>query len=248
MELLENTLSNDTTVDLTPLRRLLLALIEDGQRHTMHGPNAPQHGIHPCARKGRTSTGKEYIYCRYKYPKPLLVLDWDKLAIVTDDEHRPHLRNLHLARNDNLLNEYEEELLLDRGGNIDFGALINLWSVLEYLTKYNTKAGVGSKRIGKVLDDVLSNMFECIRTCSNMPEHRTCSKHVRARSNRFEHIRTAVGRLRHVRNGAGSTYENDSLTKSPIVKVCETVYQARQTLARRTLNRQISDCENFGFR
>ena len=64
--------------------------------------------------------------------------NWDKLAIVTDDEHRPHLRNLHFARNDTLINEYEEELLLEKGGNIDFRALLNLWSVLEYLTKYNT--------------------------------------------------------------------------------------------------------------
>ena len=127
LELLETTLADPTNVDLNPLGRLLLALIEDGQRHTMHGHNAPTHGVHPCAKQGRTSTGKEYIYCRYNFPKPLLVLDWDKLALVTDDEHRPHLRNLNMARNDTLINDYEEELLLDRCGNIDFRAFLNLW-------------------------------------------------------------------------------------------------------------------------
>lgn len=160
LDFLEDALADDKAVDLNKLRRLLLALIEDGQRHTMHGHNLPTHGQHPCARLGRTSTGKQYIYCRYLFPKALLVLDWDKLALVTDDPHRPHLRNLLFARNDTLINSYSEELLLDRYGNIDYRALLNLWSVLEYLTKYNTKAGVGSKRIGKVLEDVMSGIFE----------------------------------------------------------------------------------------
>ena len=161
LELLEKIHSNDRDVDLDQLRRLLLALIEDGQRHTMHGHNAPQYGSHPCAKKGRTSTGKEYIYCRYNFPKALLVLlDWDKLAVVTDDEHRPNLRNLNFSRNDTLINSFEEHLLLDRDANVDFRALLNLWSILEYLTKYNTKAGVGSKRLGKVLEDVLCNIID----------------------------------------------------------------------------------------
>ena len=61
-EVLENTLSDSKNVDLGGRRRLLLALIEDGQRHTMHGHNLPTHGQHPCATFGSTSTGKQYIY------------------------------------------------------------------------------------------------------------------------------------------------------------------------------------------
>ena len=89
-----------------------------------------------------------------------MLLDWDKLAVVTDDEHRPNLRNLNFSRNDTLINSFEEHLLLDRDANVDFRALLNLWSILEYLTKYNTKAGVGSKRLGKVLEDVLCNIID----------------------------------------------------------------------------------------
>ena len=77
LEMLENIMSDKNLVDLGPLRSLLLALIEDGQRHTMHGHNAPTHGQHPCAKFGRTSTGKQYIYCRYLFPKALVVLDWE---------------------------------------------------------------------------------------------------------------------------------------------------------------------------
>ena len=117
-------------------------------------------GTHPCARKGSTSKGKEYVYCRYNFPKPLVRLDWDKLAVVTDDEHRPGLRNIHLPRNDPLINSFEEHLLVANLGNIDWRPLLNLWSVLEYLTKYNAKAGIGSKRLATVFEDVLVNICE----------------------------------------------------------------------------------------
>ena len=43
-------------------------------------------------------------------------------------------------------------------GNIDWRALINLWSVLDYLTKYATKPGSGSKNLHSVFEDVLSNV------------------------------------------------------------------------------------------
>ena len=117
-------------------------------------------GTHPCARKGSTSKGKEYVYCRYNFPKPLVRLDWDKLAVVTDDEHRPGLRNIHLPRNDPLINSFEEHLLVANLGNIDWRPLLNLWSVLEYVTKYNAKAGAGSKRLATVFEDVLVNICE----------------------------------------------------------------------------------------
>ena len=45
-------------------------------------------------------------------------------------------------------------MLLANLGNIDWRALLNLWSVLEYLTKYTTKAGKGSGTFKKTFVDV----------------------------------------------------------------------------------------------
>ena len=36
-------------------------------------------------------------------------------------------------------------------GNIDFRPCLNLWAVVEYVTKYATKAPKGSQRLGEVL-------------------------------------------------------------------------------------------------
>ena len=78
---------------------------------------------------------------------------------MREDPHRPDLRNLLLNRNDSLLNNFEDHLLLANLGNIDWHALLNLWSVLEYLTKYNAKGGKGSQHLGKVFEEVHSKMF-----------------------------------------------------------------------------------------
>ena len=61
LELLEKTFSTEKP-DLQPLRKLLLALIEDGQHHLGHEKGPPIVGVHPCARKGSCSKGKEYVY------------------------------------------------------------------------------------------------------------------------------------------------------------------------------------------
>ena len=84
LELLDTAFSTDTP-DLQPIRKLLLALLEDGQHHSGHASGPPIIGVHPCARKGSTSKCKEYVDCRYMFSKPLVRLDWDKLAVVTDD-------------------------------------------------------------------------------------------------------------------------------------------------------------------
>ena len=60
----------------------------------------------------------------------------DKKGQVRADPYRQNLLNLFLARNDPLINNLEEHLLLMNRGNIDWRPLINLWSVLEYLSKY----------------------------------------------------------------------------------------------------------------
>ena len=89
----------------------------------------------------------EEFYCRYLFPRPLR-LPSDAAAggpgAVVDDPYRPELRNLFLQRNDTLLNNFEAHLLLANLGNIDWRPLLNLWSVLEYLTKYTAKGGQAS--------------------------------------------------------------------------------------------------------
>ena len=73
---------------------------------------------------------------------------------MEEDEHRPGLYNLFFSRNDDLLNPFEEHLLTCNLGNIDWRALLNLWSVFEYLTKYSAKAGKGSGSFQKTFVDV----------------------------------------------------------------------------------------------
>ena len=134
-----------------------MALIETGQRHTGHGHKAPVFGEHACARKLKKE-GKDITYCRYDFPRDLFKVMDDILGHVQDDRLRTDLRNLLLERNDTLINNYEFHLLLMNLGDIDWRALLNLWSALEYLTTYNATAGQGSKHLGKLIKDVLSKV------------------------------------------------------------------------------------------
>ena len=84
----------------------------------------------------------------------------NKLADIDEDPYRPELRNLRLRRNDALLNNFDEHMLLANLGNIDWRALLNLWSVLDYLTKYATKPGQGSKNLHSLFENVLKNVCD----------------------------------------------------------------------------------------
>ena len=121
--------------DTSKLKYLLLALIENGQRHDYHQHEPPTLGKHACARKGKTSQGTEYVYCRYLFPREVRSFDESVKGCIQEDPHRPDLRNLCLNRNDGLINNFEEHLLVMNLGNIDWRPLLNLWTVLEYLTK-----------------------------------------------------------------------------------------------------------------
>ena len=140
--------------DLRDIKNLLLALIEDGNRHTWHSHReGPLWGVDPCARKVKKPGQAKEGYCRYLFPRELYVeaTHDGKKGEVRDDPHRTNLRNLFLARNDTLINNFEEHLLLLNLGNIDWRALLNLWAVLEYLTKCNAKAGKVSQSFKKTL-------------------------------------------------------------------------------------------------
>ena len=63
-----------------------------------------------------------------------------------------------LPRNDPLINSFETHLLLANLGNIDWRPLINLWAVLEYLTKYSAKAGKPTKQLTSLFDEVLTDV------------------------------------------------------------------------------------------
>ena len=43
-------------------------------------------------------------------------------------------------------------------GNIDWRPLINLWAVLEYLTKYSAKASKPTKQLTSLFDEVLTDV------------------------------------------------------------------------------------------
>ena len=78
------------------------------------------------------------VYCRYLFPRDMFPGhdgDTTTRGAIKEDPFRSELRNLCLRRNDELLNNFEEHMLLANLGNIDWRALINLWSVLDYLTK-----------------------------------------------------------------------------------------------------------------
>ena len=158
-ELLEDVFSQEEP-DTSRLKYLLLALLENGQRHDYHNHDAPTPGVHSCAREGKTADGKKYIYCKYLFPRNMRTFTGDACGCIEEDPHRKDLRNLFLSRNDTLLNNFEDHLLLMNLGNIDWRPLLNLWTVLEYLTKYTAKAGKGSKHLGKVFEDVLDKVFQ----------------------------------------------------------------------------------------
>ena len=90
---------------------MLLALIEDGQRHTWHGHRAPTWGRDPCARKLHRRGEREVVFCRYLFPREQFIPSEHLTGQVRVDPYRQNLLNLFLARNDPLLNNFEEHLL-----------------------------------------------------------------------------------------------------------------------------------------
>jgi len=65
---------------------------------------------------------------------------------------------LRTPRNDELCCSYEEHVLLANLGNIDWRPCLNLWAVVQYVSKYATKAPKGSRRIAEVLSDAVDDV------------------------------------------------------------------------------------------
>ncbi len=160
IDVLERAFADPLSPDLSELKQILVAIIESGQRHTGHGHDAPKLGLHPCARKIRMPGEHSKIACRYDFPKALFSPTAECPGRIADDPHRPELRTLQFERNDTLLNSFEPHLLLMNRGNIDWRPLLNLWCVLEYLTKYNAKSGKTSKQMGQLFEETLQAVHD----------------------------------------------------------------------------------------
>ena len=61
-------------------------------------------------------------------------------------------------RNDQLVCSYEAHLLMANAGNIDWRVCLNLWAVVEYVTKYATKVPGASKKFTDLLDEAVDNV------------------------------------------------------------------------------------------
>ena len=70
----------------------------------------------------------------------------------------------HFPRNDRLCCSYEPHILLANMGNIDWRPVLNLWAVVQYVTKYATKAPKGSRKLHEVLKDAVDEV------CTYVPE------------------------------------------------------------------------------
>ena len=68
------------------------------------------------------------------------------------------------SRNDRLCCSYEAHVLLANMGNVDWRPVLNLWAVVQYVTKYATKAPKGSRRLNEVLKDAVDEV------CTYVPE------------------------------------------------------------------------------
>ena len=66
--------------------------------------------------------------------------------------------NAVFPRNDEWMCSYEPHVFLDNEGNIDWRPCLNLWAVVEYITKYATKAPSGSRKMGEVLRDAVAEV------------------------------------------------------------------------------------------
>ena len=62
---------------------------------------------------------------------------------------------LRMPRNDPFVCSHDPHLLLTNLGNVDWRPMLNLWAVVEYVSKYATKAPKGSRPAGELLRDVV---------------------------------------------------------------------------------------------
>jgi hypothetical protein len=153
-ELLDSVLSadDDVPLDLEPVRKLVAALVQTSARHDLHGKGPPVLGKHACAR-GKPSCP----YCRYGFPHSLVPRDGER-PMHLEKGDREGQWFARFPCNDSVCCSYEPHILLANLGNIDWRPCLNVWAVVEYITKYAMKAPEGSRRMRDVLNDVMEEV------------------------------------------------------------------------------------------
>jgi hypothetical protein len=119
------------------------ALAEWVNMHDLHRPFAlgPPSKEQPCAAVDNEHSAKEKVTCNKLYPRKEIEPGTEEVA---EDPRRRDLYRLWLARNCNFLNNNVPIVLLGMCSNMDFQATLTCDAVIEYMTKYMTKAGQGS--------------------------------------------------------------------------------------------------------
>jgi hypothetical protein len=154
--LLQRVLCNDrgeavSEVDLNPIRQLVAALVNRGGRHDRHGVRKPK-TTDACAR-GKPECPK----CRYGFPHRLVERCGCR-PMCLERGDREGQWTARFPRNDRLCCGYEPHILLANLGNVDWRPMLNLWAVVEYVTKYATKAPEGSKPLREVLRESVNEV------------------------------------------------------------------------------------------
>ena len=125
-------------------RKLFVAtLAEWVNMHDLHRPFAcgPPSKDQPCASVENEHSSKEKVSCNKLFPRKIIEPGTEEVA---EDPRRRELYRLWLTRNCHFLNNYVPIILLAMDSNMDFQATLTCDAVIEYMTKYMTKAGHGS--------------------------------------------------------------------------------------------------------
>ena len=111
--------------------------------HDLHQPfaNGPPRKGQPCAKVENEHSTQERVCCGKLFPRLCVEPGHEQ---VKEDPRRRDLYRLWLARNCNFVNNYIPIMMFMGLTNMDFQATLTKFAVIEYMTKYMTKAGQGS--------------------------------------------------------------------------------------------------------
>ena len=119
------------------------ALAEWTNMHDLHRPfplGRPSKE-QACAHVEHEHSARESVACNKLFPRKRIDPGSEEIA---EDPRRRQLFRLWLSRNCNFLNNFVPIVLLMMLSNMDFQATLTVDAVVEYMTKYMTKAGQGS--------------------------------------------------------------------------------------------------------
>ena len=123
--------------------RFVTALVDWLQMHDYHAPfpRGPPRKDQPCGKVENEHTDQERTFCGKLFPRKLIAPGSEE---VSEDPRRRELYRVWLARNCSFVNNYAPVMLLAGLGNMDMQATLTKTGVIDYMTKYMTKTGMGS--------------------------------------------------------------------------------------------------------